>query len=203
MGDGAFEDLQSMREAGWRHFEHPQEGVTSGVDLSPKLPHGGHTSLRIWAAPSDPKHKPSAVETAPAWVTSPTVHVSQGSVVQIQGWLSVPKGVSGADGLLVIDSLGGEAMAIRATSTGSWQQFTVYRAVPRSGPMTLTFALCGLGEALIDDVSVQVVERGQAAPMQPPMLTRPAGGASTLGGAAATSGELGRPPATMRQTPIQ
>jgi hypothetical protein len=38
--------------------------------------------------------------------------------------------------------------------------------MPRSGPLAVTFALSGLGEAWIDDVSIRVVQRGAPLPPQ-------------------------------------
>jgi hypothetical protein len=35
----------------------------------------------------------------------------------------------------------------------------MYRAAPRSGPLVVTFALAGLGEAAIDDVTVEIIHR--------------------------------------------
>ena len=63
---------------------------------------------------------------------------------------------------MIIDSLGGEPLAERIGETSGWRQFALYRAAPSSGNLTVTFALTGLGEVCIDDVSVRVVRRGGA-----------------------------------------
>ena len=174
LNEGGFEDLEAMRAAGWRHSEHQhsaqpghtdvQAPLESRVELSPVKPHGGHMSLRLAVSAPDPKNKPGPIETPPLWITSPAVYVEQGAVVQIQGWTRIEQPIAGTvDGLLVIDSLGGEALALRITDGAKWQPFTCYRAAGRAGPMSVTFALCGLGEAWLDDVTIQVVERGHAA----------------------------------------
>jgi hypothetical protein len=59
---------------------------------------------------------------------------------------------------MVIDSLGGEDLAERIDKTDGWGEFRLLRAVDRSGPLTVTFALSGLGEARLDDIAVQVME---------------------------------------------
>ncbi len=41
----------------------------------------------------------------------------------------------------------------------AWQEFAMYRAAPQTGTLTVTFALTGLGEAWIDDVCVQFIDR--------------------------------------------
>jgi len=66
------------------------------------------------------------------------------------------------DGLLVVDSLTGEALADRIGQTKEWRQFALYRVAPQSGVMCVTFALSGIGEARLDDVAIQVLEGGAA-----------------------------------------
>jgi hypothetical protein len=81
--------------------------------------------------------------------------------------------VGSVDGLLVIDTLSGEALASRVQNGSDWRQFLVYRAAMATGPMAVTFALAGMGEVWIDDVTIQTVQR--AAPLQAPpgMASRP------------------------------
>jgi hypothetical protein len=62
------------------------------------------------------------------------------------------------DGLMIYDSLGGEALAERIGKTVGWKQFALYRVAPQTGVMNVTFALSGLGEAWIDDVAVQILD---------------------------------------------
>ncbi len=82
-----------------------------------------------------------------------------------------PQRIAGSvDGLLIVDSLGGEPLAERIMQTKGWQEFSLYRAAPHSGPMTVTFALTGLGEAFLDDITIQPIDRPAAA-----TATMPAG----------------------------
>jgi hypothetical protein len=75
----------------------------------------------------------------------------------------VPGPITGsADGLLIVDSLSGEALADRIGKTAGWRQFVLYRVAPQSGAMCVTFALSGLGEAQLDDVVIQTVENSSA-----------------------------------------
>ena len=165
---GDIEDLRAMMQAGWKYYEHPQTNdehsqpaIITSVELAPQAAHSGRMGLRLRAAPADPERKPALVETPPLWITTAPVSVESGQLLRIQGWLRITQGVVGSvDGLLVIDSLAGEPMALRITKPDNWRQFTMYRAAGRSGPMSVTFALSGLGEAWIDDVTIQVVQRG-------------------------------------------
>jgi hypothetical protein len=163
LAEAGFEDLESMRRAGWTHLQHPPDRIKAGVELSAAAMHSGRTGLRLEAVLADEKQKIGAIETPPLWVTSPEVRVEKGSLVEIQGWVRVPRAIApGVDGLLIIDSIGGQPLAQRVAATLQWRQFRIYRAVPNSGPLSVTFALAGLGEAWLDDVTIQVVERNRS-----------------------------------------
>jgi hypothetical protein len=104
----------------------------------------------------EPGKPPAQIESPPLWITSPPVAVQAGELLRIQGWVHVPRPITGSvDGLLIVDSLGGEALAGRIDKTPRWQQFTLYRVAPQAGPVTVTFALTGIGEAWLDDVTIQ------------------------------------------------
>jgi hypothetical protein len=189
LAGGDFEDLQAMLQAGWQHFEHSQPDVQTNVELSPIAPYAGHFSLRLQAQPPKPDTTPTLVETTPLWITSAPIHVEAGDVVCIRGQVRVQTPISGSiDGLMIIDSLGGEPLAERIGETSGWKEFVLYRAAPSAKNMTLTFALTGLGEACIDDVSIRMLRRGGAAAT--PNLTAVGGPPYTL------------PPGSIAGTPV-
>ena len=99
------------------------------------------------------------IEMPPLWVTSPAVPVAAGQIVRIHGWVNVPTAIIGSvDGLLVVESLTGEEMALRLDKTKGWQEFTMLRIVPQAGPLVLTLALTGLGEVRLDDLTIEVLQ---------------------------------------------
>ena len=164
---GGCENLQQLMAAGWKHHQHKQDNITTAVDLSPQVAHAGRGGLRLKAAAMLADNKPTAIETAPMWVTTPPVPVEAGQLLEIQGWVRIAEPITGSvDGLLVIDSITGPSLAQRITTPGQWQAFTIYRAAPRTGAMTVTFALSGLGEAWLDDIIVRPVLRPGTAPPQ-------------------------------------
>jgi hypothetical protein len=181
LAEGGFEDLQAMRQAGWVYYHHEQPAITTGVDLLPAAAHAGRVGLRLRATAADPKNQPSLVETPPLWITSPSVTVQPQEVVEIQGWVRVAQPIIGSvEGLLVIDTLGGEALAQRVTVAKEWRQFTLFRGAVRSGPVSVTFALAGLGEVWLDDVTMQVIapraaesQQAQHLPAAAPETRRP------------------------------
>ncbi|MEX0586308.1 MAG: hypothetical protein WD176_06675, partial [Pirellulales bacterium] len=126
---GDFEDLQEMHAAGWRHFRHAQDEVTSDVELSPSGPDSGRSSLAMYARPTDPRRAAHLLETAPVWITSAPAAVRPGSIVRISGRVRIPRPITASfDGLMIFDSLGGEPLALRLGQTDAWQDFILYRA---------------------------------------------------------------------------
>jgi hypothetical protein len=173
---GEFEDLQAMMQAGWRNFEHPQPQVKTTVELSPQDPFADRFCLRLEAAPADAKTPPALVESSPLWVTSAPVQLDAGDVVCIRGQVRVTGKISGSvDGLTIIDSLGGEALAEHIDETKDWREFVLYRAATQRGPATVTFALTGIGEASLDNVSIRLVRRGNGQPVSQQAQTLPPG----------------------------
>ncbi len=172
--NGLCEDLNRMIDAGWKHYRHPQPNVATAVDLAPQAAHSGQGGLLLRAAAAERNNPPSAVETAPMWVTTPPVPTRQGQIVEIRAWVRMPNPLGGSvDGLMIVDNLAGEALAQRVGPSGDWQEIAIYRAAPRDGTITVTFALTGLGEAWIDDVSVRTVSLGGTA-NQPQAAHQPA-----------------------------
>jgi hypothetical protein len=99
---------------------------------------------------------PLALERSFVAVDSPPVEFAPGTWVRIGFWAKVPYGVqSSADGVLIYDSSGGEPLSVRLGYVPEWKRFSIYRPMPASGKLTLTFALTGLGLAYFDDVKVE------------------------------------------------
>jgi len=155
---GDFEDIGTMIRAGWRHIPNSDPAFQTAVDLVPTAARSGRLGLRLSVTAVDRENPPSVVENPPIQFTSPPVSVEVGQIVCIHGWVRVPTDIIGStDGLLIVDSFTGEALADRIGPTGDWRQFALYRVAVESGPMCVTFALSGMGEAWLDDVAIQVL----------------------------------------------
>jgi hypothetical protein len=163
---GGMERIEELAGAGWRHFAFEQQSLRSAVEIDRSQPAVGGGSLVMRAEPTSDADAPVVVETPPLWVTTPPVRAPAGRLLEIQARVWVPRPIKGSvDGLLVFDSLGGPALAERVGVTPSWRRLVLYRIVPADAaeePLTVTFALTGMGEARIDDVSIRVLERGAA-----------------------------------------
>jgi len=157
---GGFEDFDSMQRAGWQHLHHRDETMLTVAELSGEGKRTGRYALHLQVKPADTATPPSIVESAPVWITSAPAKAEPGTIVRISFWANVAQPIRGnLDGLFVFDSAGGPALGLRIGQTTGWRQFSLYRGVPSSGELNITFALCGMGDVLLDDVSVQPVLR--------------------------------------------
>jgi hypothetical protein len=171
---GDLEDLGTMVQAGWRHFQLPSEGLKTSAELCATAARSGRTGLRLSVRAENPEQAPALVETPPIWITTGGVPVEAGQLVRIQGWVQIPAPIIGSvDGLMIVDSLGGPALAERIGQTAGWRQFVLYRVAPRSGRVSVTLALAGMGEAWIDDLAVEVLQSSGTAGLarRPPVGT--------------------------------
>jgi hypothetical protein len=156
---GDFENIEIMIRDGWRLFQHVTPGIQTAADLVPEAAHTGRMGLRLTARADKPENPPAAIETPPMWITSPAVPVRMGQVVRIHGWINVPTAItSSVDGLMIVESLTGEEMALRLNKTAGWQDFSMLRIVPQDGPMSLTLLMTGLGEVRLDDLTIEVLQ---------------------------------------------
>jgi hypothetical protein len=167
LAGGDFENLSLLQTSGWQNLTGSQEDVATGVELSLDAPHTGRTALRLqcWPRGDQP---PELIESPPLKIISAPVPVRRGQLVRAHGWVRVPHELQGSmDGLLVYDSIAGRELAHRVRMTEGWQEFTLYRAVPRDGSCTLTFALAALGEVWLDDVTVHLIDMASSQALAP------------------------------------
>ena len=152
---GDFESLEHLRATGWQNISPPMSSVNADVELSRQSPRAGRASLSLTAWAADEGDAPTAVETPPVEIVSAPVQVRRGQLIRIHGWAHVPKRIEGSQsGLMIADSFGGTALAERLPLTDGWREFVLYRAAPYDGSVTVTIALTGIGEAMVDDVSI-------------------------------------------------
>jgi hypothetical protein len=157
LAGGEFEDLNQLVAAGWQQHQHVTPGVSTQVDFAPLQPRSGRFSLRLRAWATSPAAPIPWLETPPVWVTSPPVSVPQDTLVRIHGWVRVSEPISATvDGLLIIDSLGGLALAERIGQSDDWREFIAYRVATAPASVAVTFALSGLGEGQLDQVTISL-----------------------------------------------
>ena len=124
---------------------------------------------------------PQALERTFLAVDSAAAQLPPGLLVRVSFWAKVPLPIqASADGVVVYDSAGGEPLGVRITWSPTWKHYHLYRRVPASGKIAVTFALTGLGTAFFDDVRIEPMVPGEnpaavADPAAIPAVVRPTG----------------------------
>ena len=159
LAGGDLENLQLLQSSGWRNLTGQQPDVKTAVELSLHAPHSGRSALRVQCWPTRPEQTSGDLRVSADFHHQRPVPVQAGQILRIHGWARVPDPIQGSlDGLLIYDSLAGTALAERMLNAPDWREFTLYRAAPRDGTVTMTMALTGIGEVWLDDVTVNLLE---------------------------------------------
>lgn len=165
LAGGDFESLSHMMANGWQNRRLDNEILATTVELSDQAVVDGKYGLKMTVKEKTPSSK--LVQATPLWVATPNIRVKSGQLVRIHGWVNVPQVILGThNGLTITDSLGGPDMAERVPITQGWQEFTLYRGVPENGTVRVTFALDGIGEAMIDEVTIRTFDLPPPGPRQ-------------------------------------
>ena len=170
-----------MLSSGWKQQREPVMGLAAAVELSVTSPWRGRTSLHLRVWPESTAEPPEVVETAPVVIHSAPVPVRASQWIQIHGWVHVPEAIRGShDGLAIYDNLGGWDLAERVRQGTGWREFMFYRAAKGDRPLVISFALTGMGEAWIDNLSVSLWDQATGPVGTPISGTNPAGSSGTL-----------------------
>ncbi len=165
LAGGDFENLQHMMSNGWENRRLDNEKLITNVELSEAARVDGRYGLKMSVNPRTAT--PQLIESTPLWISTPEIPIKSGQLLRIHGWVNVPQVIQGThDGLMVTDSLGGTDMAERIPVTRGWQEFTLYRGAPSDGVLKVTFSLGGVGEALLDEVTIRAIDLPQLTPRQ-------------------------------------
>jgi hypothetical protein len=153
---GDFEHLPQLSQSGWTNRRDDADGLGSKVELSKQGAVDGDYGISLEVRSTD---SGIVVPQAPAlWIQTPPVVVRSGQLIRIHGYANVQREITGHEGLLITDSVGGPDLAIRIPRTAGWQEFTIFRIAAKSGPVNVTFTMHGMGQAFLDEITIQLLE---------------------------------------------
>jgi hypothetical protein len=156
--DGDFEMSMDRQPPGWL-LDNPQplDAVVTKAQRVTTVAAHGKQSLMLEMLPKDPaKPPPLALERSYLAISSPTVKLPPGTLVQITGYVQIPQKIaSSVDGALLFDSAGGEPLGVRLTEPTTWKKITLYRRVPASGTISVSMVLTGIGRVYFDDIRIE------------------------------------------------
>ncbi len=163
---GEFEDLDTLIAEGWRNEQHVPDELRARAELFPSG-RSSRYSLRMACEPAAGVTPPRHLERTAITLTTPPIAASAGQILHISGWVKIRQPVTGhRDGLMIYDSLLGKPGALRFHDSSGWTKFELLREPPESTEWTLTFALTGMGDILLDDLRIVPQEpwRDESAP---------------------------------------
>lgn len=152
---GDFEDKSLTIRSGWGNTRVEDSRLMTDVAFETRAARDGKYGLKLKVE----GRGISIVDAPPLRVTSPPVRVKPRQLVRIHGWVNIPKVITGSDdGFRIVESLGGESLAETIPVTQGWQEFTLYRSAVEDTQLRIELQLTGLGEAMVDEVTVQVID---------------------------------------------
>ena len=152
---GDFENLKHMLDNGWENRRVQMQGLQTKVELSKSAKVAGQYGLKM-SVTGQPDS--DTIETTPLWIATGPVTVQPGNLVRIHGWVRIDRPIAnGRSGLLITDTLGGSELAERVEATEGWQEFAIYRAATRASKVQVKFELTGIGEVLLDEITIRTI----------------------------------------------
>lgn len=157
LAGGDFENLQQVKQAGWSHARAEESHWQTQVEFTANSPRHGRGALRLTAQLPASNVGMGTEDGQPiVWITSPSIPLSPGALLEVTGWARVtPNGQGG--GLIVVDSLGGDELAVRIPATRDWEPFKLVRSVDQLGSIRINFAIDGATQAEVDAVMVRQI----------------------------------------------
>jgi hypothetical protein len=189
---GDFDDEQSISESGWVDISYKQDGLIGKVSVVPRAEappksekekkkkkktirelDGADTGnvIKLEVKAERPKELDTLqpfLDFPVAAIRSPPIRVERNNLIRISVLVKrMLVSAPGAGGVIVRDSIGGEQFQYRTSDAiPEFERILLFRKAPADGTFTITLGLAGYGEALFDDLRVEVVEQddGRAAP---------------------------------------
>ncbi|MEC7557002.1 MAG: hypothetical protein VYA32_07485 [Planctomycetota bacterium] len=171
---GDFENLEEMVRAGWSS----RRAAIAGMTMVAEVYRGSRgrngeagSCLRLSAQTDLRTAVPSRLPRHTVIVDSPLVPVKSGELVRISGRIRLVSARPGSlDGGVLEDTLGGPDARLHCRRPGGWRRFELLRKAQRDTDVQLRVALEGMGELRVDDLQIEVLSNGLAAPDRLPTV---------------------------------
>ena len=171
---GDFENLEEMVRAGWSS----RRAAIAGMTMVAEVYRGSRgrngeagSCLRLSAQTDLRTAVPTRLPRHTVIVDSPLVPVQAGDLVRISGRIRLVSARPGSlDGGVLEDTLGGPDAQLHCRRPGGWRRFELLRKAQRDADVQLRIALEGMGELRVDDLQIEVLSNGLAAPDRLPTV---------------------------------
>ncbi|AGA29276.1 hypothetical protein [Singulisphaera acidiphila] len=167
---GSFDNHATLESAGWINQSYQIDGITSKILSVASEDEPGQRFLKMSVEPTDKRQLDSFApffDFPAAAIQTPPIRVTAGQFLRISVLVQkMNPSAAGQGGLIITDSIGGEALQFRnAGSIPKFSKVVLFRRVPADGVMTVTLGLAGFGEAYFDDLKVETVEGSAPGPL--------------------------------------
>ncbi len=160
---GSFDEPELMGEIGWNNVGYQVDGrdfVYEFIAADNNVPGKMIKITTKTKSGVDIDTLPPFVDYPIAALRSPPVKVSEGQFLRISVFARRNKPtVEGIGGVIVRDSIGGEALQyVSNEAMPKRTRIVLFRRVPADGEMTVTLGLAGADNVFFDNLEVQTVE---------------------------------------------
>jgi hypothetical protein len=157
----SFTSWETLRDLGWTMDQRLQDRIATTAALAPGSTTNG-ASLILTSRPATEQPIPSGYGGTAMRVSTGRVSVPSGTLVHIQGQVKVRSNpAESQSGLLISDTLGGEAMGQLISSFDSpneeWQQFGLFRIVTNEDGFRIHFETRGEVTASITGLKAEFI----------------------------------------------
>ncbi|QDV64249.1 hypothetical protein [Crateriforma conspicua] len=158
---GGLDSAQLIGTGRWQMGQRLSDWVHNEVRIVGRGAFSGAGALRATVTPKISGVLPGGYGGTAVQIRSPGVHLKAGSAIRIDALVRTLGFGAPHHGLLVSDSIGGQAMGVLVRGKSQWTPVRLYRQVVRDADVHVIFELIGAGEAIIDDVQVCVWQPDQ------------------------------------------
>ncbi|MEM6469585.1 MAG: hypothetical protein AAF802_08425 [Planctomycetota bacterium] len=155
IASGGLDNPNVLLDSGWRFATRQVFRSESDARWIGRGYFSGRGAVRLSVASTTDEPLEGGYEGTVAVFSSPPVKLDGKATVRIDAMIKT-MGFEGADqGVLVYDSVGGQAMGLLVRGVSEWTPVRLYREVDGSESVQVFFELIGDGEADIDEVTVR------------------------------------------------
>ncbi|MEM9645870.1 MAG: hypothetical protein AAF989_12840, partial [Planctomycetota bacterium] len=177
MTAGGLDSPHLIGQGRWTLGRRLEERAESQVTITRRGAFSGSGALRATVTPLTNGGLPGGYAGTAIQISSPGIEVQAGRAVRIDAMMRTIGFGQPHQGVLVYDTIGGQAMGVLIRGRSDWTPVRLYRQTLVDGDVRVMFELIGGGEVLIDNVQLSLWEPEQAA--EP--IARPIRSASDMG----------------------
>ena len=158
LASGGLDSVNVLSPGGWSLGKRDISRVESDVRWTERGRFDGAGALHLTAFSTLDTALPGGYEGTLAQLRSPEVRIPKGKAYRIDAMVRTIGFGDPHQGLLVYDSVGGQATGVLVRGGVDWTPVRLYRHASKEANVRVMFELLGAGEAIVDEVTVKLWE---------------------------------------------